>query len=448
MIRLNPKGPPSWIQKGRFLAPAPTSVGAPLVGALVLAPNLDRTSKRPIVDRKVFFASLSDPSRIRKVFSVALRGPSWIQKGRFLAPAPTSVGAPLVGALVLAPNLDRTSKRPIVDRKVFFATLRDPSRIRKVFSVALRGPSWIQKGRFLAPAPTSVGAPLVGALVLAPNLDPTSKRPIVDRKVFFASLSDPTRIRKVFSVALRGPSWIQKGRFLAPAPTSVGAPLVGALVLAPNLDRTSKRPIVDRKVFFASLSDPSRIRKVFSVALRGPSWIQKGRFLAPAPTSVGAPLVGALVLAPNLDRTSKRPIVDRKVFFASLSDPSRIRKVFSVALRGPSWIQKGRFLAPAPTSVGAPLEGALVLAPNLDRISKRPIVDRKVFFRVPSRPFADKKGVLRGPSRPFVDPKGAISSPCANFGRGAPCGCPGTRAQSGPHLKAAHRGQKGVLRVP
>ena len=48
----------------------------------------------------------------------------------------------------------------------------------------------------------------------------------------------------------------------------------------------------------------------------------------------------------------------------------------------------------------------------------------------------------------FVDPKGAISSPCANFGRGAPCGCPGTRAQSGPHLKAAHRGQKGVLRVP
>ena len=142
MIRLNPKGPPSWIQKGRFLAPAPTSVGAPLVGALVLAPNLDRTSKRPIVDRKVFFASLSDPSRIRKVFSVALRGPSWIQKGRFLAPAPTSVGAPLVGALVLAPNLDRTSKRPIVDRKVFFASLSDPSRMKRCSPwplAALRG---------------------------------------------------------------------------------------------------------------------------------------------------------------------------------------------------------------------------------------------------------------------------------------------------------------------
>ena len=159
MIRLNPKGPPSWIQKGRFLSPAPTSVGAPLVGALVLAPNLDRTSKRPIVDRKVFFASLSDPSRIRKVFSVALRGPSWI---------------------------------------------------RKVFSVALRGPSWIQKGRFLSPAPTSVGAPLVGALVLAPNLDRTSKRPIVDRKVFFASLSDPSRMKRCSPwplAALRG----QKG---------------------------------------------------------------------------------------------------------------------------------------------------------------------------------------------------------------------------------------------
>ena len=104
-----------------------------------------------------------------------------------------------------------------------------------------------------------VGAPLVGALVHAPNPD------------------------------------------RAPPPIPVGAPLVGALVHAPNPDR------------------------------------------APPPTPVGAPLVGALVHAPNPDR------------------------------------------APPPTPVGAPLVGALVHAPNPARASRRPILDKE---RCSSRPFA------------------------------------------------------------
>ena len=156
----------------------------------------------------------------RKVFSVVLSGPPWLK---------------------------RCSSWSFVDKKVFFATLRAPSRIKERCSPrpsassadkkgVLRGPSWTKRcsSRLFAPLRGQKG-------VLR---DPS--RPFADQ-------------RKVFSASLR----VLRGQ-----------------------KRCSSRPFVDKKVFFATLRAPSRIKERCSPrpsassadkkgVLRGPSWTKR-----------------------------------------------------------------------------------------------------------------------------------------------------------------------------
>ena len=129
----------------------------------------------------------------RKLLSVVLSGPPWLK---------------------------RCSSWPFVDKKVFFAPLRAPSRIKERCSPR---PSADKKVFFARPLRGSKKG-----VLRAPS------RPFADKK---GVLRDPSR-----------PSWTKR------CSSRPFAPLRGQ-------KRYSSRPFVDKKVFFATLRAPSRIKE-------------------------------------------------------------------------------------------------------------------------------------------------------------------------------------------
>ena len=175
----------------------------------------------------------------------------------------------------------------------------------------------------------------------------------------------------MFSVALRGlkgvlrgPLWIRKVFFVALSGPS-------------RIKRCSPWPFEDQKVFFrgskrCSSVESSDKKKVFSVVLlRGPPWIKKVFFAALRESS----------RIKKVLRCSPRPSVDQKVF--------------SVVLR-PSVDQKG--VLRGPSRIFADKKGVKVFSASL-RGSKGVLRGPPWTKRCSPWPSVDKEGVPISPSR-------------------------------------------------
>ena len=127
--------------------------------------------------------------------SGVLRDPSRITKGVLRVPP-------------RPPRTKRCSSWPFVDQKVFFATLRVPSRIKKgVLRVSPRPPRTKRCSSW----------PLV-ALRGSKGVLHDPSRAFVDKERCSPRLSASSADKKMFFVALSGPSWIK--RFSSSLPSS------------------------------------------------------------------------------------------------------------------------------------------------------------------------------------------------------------------------------------